>query len=225
MKDFTSQQQGLKTSTSVQTPLGKLNFYLATIGGEAKEITISHCQIYPSIPKYISVDGCIVVLLQFSAIEQIDEVNFCCAWEDLKIEGYGHGGEGLEAYEWEQDNHLVMIGTEDPYYLNYRIPLIPAEPSEVSDYPITMEENEIRICLKKLPAASSYSLHYVIAWNKLPEPIEISCWLAVDRTHKSIRELLANPLSDNWTEQDRSDVTNFSLQYTASLFPEEEDIE
>jgi hypothetical protein len=32
-------------------------------------------------------------------------------------------------------------------------------------------------------------------------------------------------ISDNWTEQDRSDVTNFSLQYAASLFPEEENIE
>jgi hypothetical protein len=31
-------------------------------------------------------------------------------------------------------------------------------------------------------------------------------------------------ISDNWTEEDRSDVTNFSLQYTASLFPEEENV-
>jgi hypothetical protein len=194
MKHITSQQQGLKTSTSVQTPLGKLNFYLTAIDGEAKGVTISHCQIYPSLPEYISVDGCVVVLLQFSVMEQIEEVNFCCAWEDLKIEGYGNHGEGLEAYEWQDDNHLVMIGTEDPQYLNHRIPLVPAEIYKAGDYPITMEENEIRICLKKLPADSSYSLHYVIAWNKIPEPLEISCWLAVDRTHQSIRELLANPL-------------------------------
>jgi hypothetical protein len=32
-------------------------------------------------------------------------------------------------------------------------------------------------------------------------------------------------ISDNWTEQDRSDVTNFSLQYAASLFSEEENVE
>jgi hypothetical protein len=194
MNHITSQQQGAKTSTSVQTPLGKLNFYLIAIGGEAKKVIISHCQVYPSLPEYISVDSCVVVLLQFSAMEQIEEVNFCCAWEDLKTEGYGCHGEALEAYEWEQDDHLVIIGTEDSYYLNHRIPLIPAEPSDANDYPITMEENEIRISLKKMPADSSYSLHYVIAWNKLPEPLETSCWLAVDRTHQSIRELLANPL-------------------------------
>jgi hypothetical protein len=32
-------------------------------------------------------------------------------------------------------------------------------------------------------------------------------------------------ISDNWTEEDRSDITNFSLQYAASLFPEEENVE
>ncbi|WP_310429934.1 hypothetical protein [Chamaesiphon sp. VAR_48_metabat_135_sub] len=32
-------------------------------------------------------------------------------------------------------------------------------------------------------------------------------------------------ISDHWTEQDRSDVTNFSLQYAASLFSEEENVE
>jgi hypothetical protein len=32
-------------------------------------------------------------------------------------------------------------------------------------------------------------------------------------------------ISDDWTEQDRLDVTNFSLQYAASLFPEEENAE
>ena len=31
-------------------------------------------------------------------------------------------------------------------------------------------------------------------------------------------------ISDNWTEQDRSDVTNFSFQYAASLFPEDENV-
>ena len=32
-------------------------------------------------------------------------------------------------------------------------------------------------------------------------------------------------ISDESTEQDRSEVTNFSLQYAASLFPEEENVE
>lgn len=31
--------------------------------------------------------------------------------------------------------------------------------------------------------------------------------------------------SDTWTEQDRLDLTNFSLQYAATLFPDTEEIE
>ncbi|MDJ0899291.1 MAG: hypothetical protein QNJ55_10805 [Xenococcus sp. MO_188.B8] len=30
--------------------------------------------------------------------------------------------------------------------------------------------------------------------------------------------------SDTWTEQDRLDITSFSLQHAASLFPDEEEI-
>jgi hypothetical protein len=31
--------------------------------------------------------------------------------------------------------------------------------------------------------------------------------------------------SENWTEQDRSDVNNFSLQYADFLYPEEENVD
>lgn len=30
--------------------------------------------------------------------------------------------------------------------------------------------------------------------------------------------------SDTWTEQDKLDITNFSLQYAANIFPENEEI-
>ena len=30
--------------------------------------------------------------------------------------------------------------------------------------------------------------------------------------------------SDTWSEQDRSDLTNFSLQYAAELYPEDEEL-
>ena len=39
------------------------------------------------------------------------------------------------------------------------------------------------------------------------------------------QNISAIDISDEWTEQDRSEVTNFSLQYAASLFPEEENVE
>ena len=39
------------------------------------------------------------------------------------------------------------------------------------------------------------------------------------------QNISAIDISDEWTEQDRSEVTNFSLQYAASPFPEEENVE
>ena len=48
----------------------------------------------------------------------------------------------------------------------------------------------------------------------------IADWLLVQVKTEQNSYLIET--SDSWTEQDRSDVTNFSLQYAASLFPEEE---
>ena len=63
--------------------------------------------------------------------------------------------------------------------------------------PTTMEENEIRICLKELPVGKSYSLPYVISWNDFPEPEGSFCWLNVDLPHKLVRKLLTKLLVDN----------------------------
>lgn len=43
-----------------------------------------------------------------------------------------------------------------------------------------------------------------------------------------LNELVAHDLSvidrsDHWSEQDRTDLANFSLQYAATLFPEDEE--
>jgi hypothetical protein len=35
---------------------------------------------------------------------------------------------------------------------------------------------------------------------------------------------LVSEVSDTWTEQDRIDLTNFSLNYAATLFPEDEEM-
>lgn len=39
------------------------------------------------------------------------------------------------------------------------------------------------------------------------------------------QQLPAIDRSNTWTKQDRLDLTNFSLQYAATLFPESEEVE
>ena len=189
--------QNLNTETYIQTPIGKLRFYSTTSDGSVEEINILQCDVGQLLPERMRVPTTIAVLLHFSVMKPIKEFNFCCKWENLKTSGYGSSGEGLDAWEWQHEDCIVIIGREDPVYLNHRIPSVPAELFEPSYYPTTMEENEIRICLKELPVGKSYSLHYVISWNDFPEPEGSFCWLNVDLPHKLVRKLLTKLLVDN----------------------------
>jgi hypothetical protein len=178
--------------TYVQTPIGQLKFYSTAIGGSVEKATISQDNVSQSLSEGMRSVVTIAILLNFSVIEPIEEFRFCCKWENLKTSGYGCSGEGLDAWEWEDENYIVIVGTEDPVYLKLRIPSVPDEPFDPSYYPVTMAENEVIICLKKLPIGKSYSLHYVVAWNNLPEPEGSFCWLNVDLPHQFIRKLLPN---------------------------------
>jgi hypothetical protein len=179
-------QQRPNAEAYIQTPIGLLKFYTTSIGGVTEQLNISQCQIEPSLPDGMNVNCCIVVLLQFWVAKPVQEFSFYCVWETLKTIGHGNSGEALDAWEWENDNYLVTIGTEDAESLNSRTP------NSSPDNYISMRENKIRICLKELQHNKLYSLHYAISWNTLPESPADSCWFAVDIPHLVIRKFLAN---------------------------------
>jgi hypothetical protein len=189
MNQIASQQP--KSETYVQTPIGRLKFYSTAIGGSVEKSTIYQDNVSQSLSDGMRSVVTIAILLHFSVMEPIKEFSFCCKWENSNTPGYGCSGEGLEAWEWEDGNYIVIVGTEDPAYLKLRIPSLPHKLFEPSYYPVTMEENEVRICLKELPVSNSCSLHYVVAWNNLPEPEGSFCWLNVDLPHKLVEKLLA----------------------------------
>jgi len=165
----------------IETPLGRLKFCVDFVGGKIENLMLSQGPLENALPQGMSVSACFAVLLQFSVTENAAGFNFHCDWEDFDGQGYGCTGEALDAWEWEHQNHLVVVGTEDADWLNARIPLAPFTPDE---YPITMEENRMVVRLEKLPEGRSYSLHFIVAWNPYPEPHECSCWYAVDVPHK-----------------------------------------
>ena len=49
-----------------------------------------------------------------------------------------------------------------------------------------MNNNKITIEIEDLKENKELSLHFIIAWNSLPEPVECSCWYAVDVPHEKI---------------------------------------
>lgn len=179
----------LSAATYLETPLGLLKFYAELVGGKLTNLKLSKVKIEPSLPAGMSVSACFAVLLEFSVKEGVSGFQFHCDWERFEGKGYGNSGEGLDAWEWEHNNQLVMVGTEDADWLNARIPLASFAPDE---YPIAMEDNRIKIRLDKLSEGGPYSLHFVVAWNPYPEPHKCSCWYAVDVPHKVVVQALEN---------------------------------
>ena len=168
---------------NVETPIGTLQFHMQVTEGDIKDVNLSECNIEPIIPEGMSVQGCKAILLRCVSATELNNVVFSCSWKNLKEKGYGASGEGLDAWEWEFNNTLVMIGTEDDAYLGSRIQL---KESTADYYPITMENNKIKIHVSEFPANEKLTLHYVISWNSAPEKVDSSCWYAVDIPHNKV---------------------------------------
>jgi hypothetical protein len=89
-----------------------------------------------------------------------------------------------DAQEWSNDKHVVMIGTEDSERLCQRLEseVVLSETSDLCF--VEYEDAGLVITVAEVPAATALSLHFVVAWNQLPEPEECSCWFAVDVEHQ-----------------------------------------
>ena len=166
------------------TPIGSLSFCAQSHKGDLHNASISICEIEPTIPDGMQVEKCIGVLFKCISPKLLNNVVFSCRWNDLNAPGYGNSGEGLDAWEWEHDDILVMIGTEDGDWLNNRLNL--GKQYLNDSYPVTMRDNQITINIENFEANKELSLHFVVAWNPAPEPVEASCWFAVDVPHKKL---------------------------------------
>ncbi len=172
----------------LKTPIGSLSFRASCNFGKLDESQITVHEWEPSIPNGMTVDGCNVILFKCRPKTQINKFVFSCKWVDFNTTGYGNSGEALDAWEWESDETVVVIGTEDSEWLNSRLKIGKVYSSE--EYPITMENNTISIRIDEFDKNKELSLHFVVAWNKLPEPKDSSCWFAVDVPHERILEII-----------------------------------
>jgi hypothetical protein len=172
------------TNEKIKTPIGSLSFFAQTKEGDLGNCKITVCPIEPEIPKGMSVERCLSVLLRCPPTKPLKGFSFSCEWHNLQAFGYGNSGEALDAWEWESNGMLVMIGTEDSEWLNSRLGLDKEYSPE--SYPVKMNNNKITIEIEDLKENKELSLHFIIAWNSLPEPVECSCWYAVDVPHEKI---------------------------------------
>ncbi len=169
----------------VETSIGNIAFNIEAMEGDISGAKIIEAEIEPSIPDGMAVERNIAVLFSVVSSVPIKALDFSCSWVKYNGKGDSCSGEGLDAWEWENDNQLVVIGTEDGDWLGSRLNLgsITRE-----NYPVSIQNNCIHIEIEKYPENRELTLHFIISQNTLPEKVECSCWFAVDVVHSRVLE-------------------------------------
>ena len=100
---------------------------------------------------------------------------------NTKLIGGSCIGQNLEAMEWENSHSLVVVGTEDAESLNARMPFLHLEEYENI---ATYRASSLQIKLNELEPSHDIGLHFIVAENPIPEPVECSAWSAVNCSHQ-----------------------------------------
>jgi hypothetical protein len=133
----------------------------------------------------MSVSSTVAVLIHISALEPLANVRCECVWDDSPVAGDPESGECLDAQSWDSNGYRVTIGTEDFEALGRRLPFLGLTEAE---YPVIYSDSGLTIVIPTVPKLTEFSLHFVIAWRSLPDPAEISTWIAVDIPHSRLEE-------------------------------------
>lgn len=169
----------------IRTQIGNVDFKVDVSNGDISNASITIAEIEPILPQGMEVEGSIGVLLTLVSPSEIKDLQFSCAWSGNEAKGDACPGEGLDAWEWENEGQLVVIGTEDGEWLFSRLNL--GELTQ-DNYPVSMNANCITIALDQYPANTELTLHFVVSNNSLPEKEDCSCWYAIDVAHKRVVE-------------------------------------
>ncbi len=169
----------------VKTEIGNIDFTVQASEGDVSNASISIAELGPLLPKGMEVEGSIAVLLSVVSQNDLKNLQFSCIWCENDSKGEACSREALDAWEWENNGQLVVIGTEDGDWLSSRLNL-----GEITrdNYPVSMESNCIKIDIEQYPAKKVLTLHFVISNNTLPEKEDCSCWYAVDVAHERVIE-------------------------------------
>ncbi len=167
----------------LKTVVGDLSFSVTAKDGDLSSGEIVSAMLEPFIPDGMEVEDSIAVLFRVKSSTQIKHLNFACTWSQSIGPGGSCTGQGLDAWEWEKDHYLVVIGTQDDERLSARL-----NPKFLSDSPIVMSSNGFEIHIEEYPKGEELTLHYIVSSNSLPEKEECSCWFAVDVAHQRVIE-------------------------------------
>lgn len=165
----------------IPTPLGEVQFLAEAKLSPSSKLMLKAVRFQPALPPGRSVAACYAVLFKIFEVESPLTVRFQASLHsEATIQQSPHTGEALEALEWSDWHHLVMVGMEDCPYLQARM----GSPSATEES-FTYSPGALTVHARAEPN-QPFSLHFVIAWNPLPEPKDSSCWFAVEQPHSAI---------------------------------------
>jgi len=170
-------------NSEIITEIGKLSFSVIAKVGDTSRAKIRTKKVEPKLPEGMRVESSTLVLLTMPALESIEQLKFTCKLSKSFPKGYRCTGEALDAWEWEYQNRLVVIGTEDGEWLESRLKL-----DEITreNYPVNYHQNSIDIEIEKYNEGGTFSLHFSVAENPYPEEQDNSCWFSVDVPHDRV---------------------------------------
>ena len=168
----------------LSTIFGELSFSVTSKYGDLSNAIIISQNIEPMLPEGMEVEASIAILLRVNSSTEIEDLTFTCLLENSIEEGGACTGQGLDAWEWEKDNQILLIGTEDEECLSSRLGA-----HYLPQIPVQMGNNGFKINIKSFPKNNELSLHFIVSSNGIPEKVDCSCWFAVDVAHKRVLEM------------------------------------
>ncbi|MFP6583809.1 MAG: hypothetical protein VCD00_14815 [Candidatus Hydrogenedentota bacterium] len=152
------------------------------------------CEILEeSITDADGIDGGRVVRIRYNADRAIRQLKFEMRWSDTTYlpRGKPECEQGINALRWTTDQHTTIIATEDVHALTSRLArghdISPDAANYLHDLSPELDHlvfgfhnDGLSIRLTEIPKNEFVQLHFVLAWNPIPEPKPEATWLAVN---------------------------------------------
>lgn len=168
-------------SISLETALGLLSFTVSIKGIDvsSKQLSVGVHPILPSLLSGMSVKKCNAIVIKIGESLKPFSIEYAAKLIS-NSKGSACTGQGLAAMEWEDNQSIVVIGTDNEDALTYRMPWAKIKAYEnYTSSSLTMRFAETQY-------AEEMSFHLIIAENPIPEPYPDSAWFAVDIGHNEI---------------------------------------
>lgn len=167
-------------STTVETNLGQIQVTASVVTPASDNIgtSLEIVKVPPRLAEGMVVRNCVAALLRIGGSVELQSIELSLSLR-TSLRGSPCTGERLEAQEWSDGEHMLVVGTEDGEALGLRYPKLQLGDQNIVDY----TPNSMSLKLSNMPALFNPSFHFVIAENDDTEPTETSAWFAVDQDH------------------------------------------